>query len=120
MSSLNFRAGSRAPGAGEARAAEGNPGVPHAVLTALLLAVAGIVAGIIGTTGGITPLAAYPALRAAGIAPQAANVTNSAVDRTTSRAQIARFGVPSGGHPADQVADHNGGSRSLSRRLTPS
>jgi len=77
MSSLNFRAGSRAPGAGEARAAEGNPGVPHAVLTALLLAVAGIVAGIIGTTGGITPLAAYPALRAAGIAPLAANVTNS-------------------------------------------
>ena len=51
--------------------------MPHAVLTALLLAVEGIVAGIIGTTGGITPLAAYPALRAVGIAPQAANVTNS-------------------------------------------
>jgi hypothetical protein len=31
-------------------------------------------------------------------------------DRRTSQAQIARFGVTSGGHPADQVADHIGGS----------
>jgi uncharacterized membrane protein YfcA len=34
-------------------------------------------AGIIGTAGGITTLVAYPALLAVGIAPLAANVTNS-------------------------------------------
>lgn len=41
------------------------------------LAVAGVVAGIIGTSGGITSLVAYPALLAVGIPPLAANVTNS-------------------------------------------
>jgi hypothetical protein len=35
------------------------------------------VAGVIGTAGGITTLVAYPALLAVGIAPLAANVTNS-------------------------------------------
>jgi uncharacterized membrane protein YfcA len=49
----------------------------HAVLTAVFLAVAGTVAGIIGTAGGITTLVAYPALLATGIPPLAANVTNS-------------------------------------------
>lgn len=41
------------------------------------LAVAGTVAGVIGTAGGITSLVAYPALLAVGIPPLAANVTNS-------------------------------------------
>lgn len=51
--------------------------MPHAVLTALFLGVAGSVAGVIGTAGGITTLVAYPALLAVGIPPLAANVTNS-------------------------------------------
>lgn len=41
------------------------------------LAVAGVVAGIIGTAGGITSLVAYPALLAVGIPPLPANITNS-------------------------------------------
>jgi hypothetical protein len=41
--------------------------VSHVVLTALFLAVAGTVAPIIGTAGGITTLVAYPALLTAGI-----------------------------------------------------
>jgi uncharacterized protein len=51
--------------------------MPHDVLTALFLLAAGAVAGVIGTAGGITTLVAYPALLAVGIAPLAANVTNS-------------------------------------------
>jgi uncharacterized protein len=43
----------------------------------LLLALAGTVAGVIGTAGGITSLVSYPALLAVGIPPLAANVTNS-------------------------------------------
>lgn len=38
---------------------------------------AGVVAGVIGTAGGITSLVAYPALLALGIPPLAANVTSS-------------------------------------------
>lgn len=41
------------------------------------LAGAGIVAGIIGTAGGITSLVAYPALLAVGLPPLTANITNS-------------------------------------------
>ncbi|GAA2753633.1 sulfite exporter TauE/SafE family protein [Amnibacterium kyonggiense] len=41
------------------------------------LVLAGIVAGVIGTSGGITSLVAYPALLVAGLPPLAANVTNS-------------------------------------------
>lgn len=47
------------------------------VLTVAVLLVAGVVAGIIGTAGGITSLVAYPALLAVGLPPLAANVTNS-------------------------------------------
>ncbi|GAA4667681.1 sulfite exporter TauE/SafE family protein [Frondihabitans cladoniiphilus] len=43
----------------------------------LFLLAAGVVAGVIGTAGGITSLVAYPALLAVGIPPLAANVTNS-------------------------------------------
>jgi uncharacterized membrane protein YfcA len=45
-------------------------------LAVTFLAVAGLVAGIVGTAGGITSLISYPALLAVGIAPFAANVTN--------------------------------------------
>ncbi len=47
------------------------------MLTVGILVVAGVVAGVIGTAGGITSLVAYPALLAVGIPPLAANVTNS-------------------------------------------
>jgi len=52
-------------------------GAAHTVLVALLLLPAGVIAGIIGTAGGITSLVAYPALLVVGIPPLAANVTNS-------------------------------------------
>ncbi|MEN0101545.1 MAG: sulfite exporter TauE/SafE family protein [Curtobacterium sp.] len=47
------------------------------MLTAVFLLVAGVLAGVIGTAGGITSLVAYPALLAVGVPPLAANVTNS-------------------------------------------
>ncbi len=47
------------------------------ILAEVFLAAAGVVAGVIGTAGGITSLVAYPALLAVGIPPLAANVTNS-------------------------------------------
>jgi uncharacterized protein len=43
----------------------------------LLLAGAGVMAGVIGSAGGITSLVSYAALLAVGIPPLAANVTNS-------------------------------------------
>src|SRR6201992_3712532 len=46
------------------------------VQTALLIALAGIVAGVVGTAGGITSLVSYPALLAAGIPALSANVPN--------------------------------------------
>lgn len=47
------------------------------MLTVLFLLLAGVLAGVIGTAGGITSLVAYPALLAVGVPPLAANVTNS-------------------------------------------
>src|ERR1700753_3116639 len=46
------------------------------VQTALLIALAGIVAGVVGTAGGITSLVSYPALLLVGIPALPANVTN--------------------------------------------
>jgi uncharacterized protein len=43
---------------------------------AFALAAAGVVAGLVGTAGGITSLVSYPALLATGLAPLAANVAN--------------------------------------------
>jgi uncharacterized protein len=43
---------------------------------AVLVAAAGVIAGIVGTAGGITSLVSYPALLAAGVAPLPANVAN--------------------------------------------
>jgi hypothetical protein len=45
---------------------------------ALLLFCAGLIAGLVGTAGGITSLISYPALLAVGLPPLRANVTNIA------------------------------------------
>jgi uncharacterized protein len=45
---------------------------PHVIV----LVVSGVVAGVIGSAGGITSLVSYPALLAIGIPPLPANVTN--------------------------------------------
>jgi hypothetical protein len=42
----------------------------------LFLAGAGVVAGLVGTAGGITSLVSYPALLLAGVAPLQANIAN--------------------------------------------
>lgn len=42
----------------------------------MLLVVGGVVAGALGTAGGITSLVSYPALLAVGLSPYSANVTN--------------------------------------------
>ena len=44
--------------------------------TAALIAAAGLVAGVVGTAGGITSLVSYPALLAAGVPALPANVAN--------------------------------------------
>jgi uncharacterized protein len=46
------------------------------VLSAALLVPAGVVAGLVGSAGGITSLISYPALLAAGVPPLPANVGN--------------------------------------------
>lgn len=73
----------------------------------LLLAVAGIGAGILGSTSGLASLASYPALLAFGIPPVAANVTNTVAligssigsitksrKELTGQARNIRFGLP--------------------------
>jgi uncharacterized membrane protein YfcA len=52
--------------------------------TALLLVVAGFAAGLCGTVAGLASLFSYPALLAAGLAPLAANVTNTVALTATS------------------------------------
>jgi uncharacterized membrane protein YfcA len=42
-----------------------------------LIAAAGVLAGIVGTAGGITSLVSYPALLAAGLSPVAASIANN-------------------------------------------
>jgi uncharacterized protein len=44
--------------------------------SAVLLVIAGIAAGVLGSGGGVSSLVSYPALLAAGIAPLPANVAN--------------------------------------------
>ena len=46
------------------------------VEAALLLLAAGVVAGVIGSGGGVTSLVSYPALLAVGIPPLSANIAN--------------------------------------------
>jgi uncharacterized membrane protein YfcA len=47
------------------------------VSEAVVLLLAGLLAGVVGSAGGITSLVSYPALLAVGLPPFAANVTNS-------------------------------------------
>ncbi|WJY00313.1 sulfite exporter TauE/SafE family protein [Curtobacterium sp. 458] len=68
------------------------------VLTVSVLVVAGVVAGIIGTAGGITSLVAYPALLAVGLPPFAANVTNSVA--------LLGSGASSAFRAREQLRDH--------------
>jgi uncharacterized membrane protein YfcA len=49
----------------------------HGLIEWGFLLVAGVVAGVTGTAGGITSLVSYPALLAVGISPLAANVSSS-------------------------------------------
>lgn len=70
------------------------------MLVALFLFASGVVAGIIGTAGGITSLVAYPALLAAGIPPLAANVTNSVA--------LLGSGISSASRAARDVSGHGG------------
>lgn len=78
------------------------------LLPAAFLAAAGVVAGIIGTAGGITSLVAYPALLAAGIPPLTANVTSSVA--------LLGSGVGSALRAAPDLAGH---SRTLRVWLPP-
>lgn len=64
----------------------------------LFLVVAGIVAGVIGTAGGITSLVAYPALLAVGLSPLAANVTNSVALLGSGIGSAVRSGPELEGH----------------------
>ncbi|WP_443069960.1 sulfite exporter TauE/SafE family protein [Subtercola sp. YIM 133946] len=59
---------------------------------------AGLVAGVIGTAGGITSLVAYPALLAVGIPPLAANVTNSVALLGSGFGSALRAGPDVTGH----------------------
>jgi uncharacterized membrane protein YfcA len=70
----------------------------HGVAEWLFLAVAGVVAGVIGTSGGITSLVAYPALLAVGISPLAANVTNSVALLGSGLSSALRAGPDLSGH----------------------
>lgn len=65
---------------------------------AVFLVIAGVVAGIIGTAGGITSLVAYPALLAVGIPPLAANVTNSVALIGSGLSSAASAGPDLAGH----------------------
>lgn len=47
------------------------------ILEPTLIAAAGVLAGIVGTAGGITSLVSYPALLAMGVPALAANVANN-------------------------------------------
>jgi uncharacterized membrane protein YfcA len=70
----------------------------HGVLAAGFLVVAGAVAGVIGTAGGITSLVAYPALLAVGIPPLAANVTSSVALVGSGASSALRAGPDLAGH----------------------
>ncbi len=74
--------------------------MPHPILVAVLLLPAGVLAGIIGTAGGITSLIAYPALLAVGITPLAANVTNSVALLGSGISSASRAAPDIGGHGA--------------------
>lgn len=64
----------------------------------LFLAGAGVVAGVIGTAGGITSLVAYPALLAVGLPPLTANITNSVALLGSGFGSMLRAGPDLVGH----------------------
>ena len=70
----------------------------HGILAGAFLAGAGVVAGVIGTAGGITSLVAYPALLAAGLPPLAANVTSSVALLGSGASSALRAGPDVAGH----------------------
>ena len=73
---------------------------------------AGLVAGIIGTAGGITSLVAYPALLAVGLPPLTANVTNSVALLGSGFGAALRAGDDLTGHRATirrWLPDHGAG-----------
>lgn len=70
----------------------------HQILAGAFLAGAGVVAGVIGTAGGITSLVAYPALLAAGVPPLAANVTSSVALVGSGASSALRAGPDVAGH----------------------
>lgn len=69
-----------------------------ALVVPLLLVVGGVVAGIIGTAGGITSLVAYPLLLAVGIPPLTANVTGSVAMLGSGIGSTLRAGPDLVGH----------------------
>jgi uncharacterized membrane protein YfcA len=71
------------------------------------LAIAGFAAGLTGTVAGLASLVSYPALLAVGLAPVAANVTNTVALTATG------IGAAAGSRP--ELA----GARSNLRRLVP-
>lgn len=77
-----------------------DPGMPDPVATAVFLGLAGALAGVVGTAGGITSLVAYPALLAVGIPPLSANVTNSVALLGSGSSSAARAGPDITGHRA--------------------
>ncbi len=72
----------------------------HGADGTLFLLAAGVVAGVIGTAGGITSLVAYPALLVVGIPPLAANVTNSVALLGSGFGSAVRSGPELAGHTA--------------------
>ena len=72
----------------------------HGVLVGAFLVVAGFVAGVVGTAGGITSLVAYPALLAVGVPPLAANVTSSVALVGSGASSALRAGPEVAGHGA--------------------
>ncbi len=76
-------------------------------LTLAWLVLAGIAAGLVGTVAGLATLVSYPALLAAGLAPVAANVTNT----------VALTGNALGGIHGSRP--ELTGQRELVRRLVP-
>ena len=70
----------------------------HSAIEWFFLLGAGLVAGVVGTAGGITSLVAYPALLAVGIPPLAANVTNSVALLGSGFGSAVRAGPDIDGH----------------------
>jgi uncharacterized membrane protein YfcA len=70
----------------------------HGFAASIFLVVSGVVAGVIGTAGGITSLVAYPALLAVGIPPLTANVTNAVALLGSGLGSALRAGPDVAGH----------------------